>query len=105
MVPDAEAVPLIAGSTIIDCRHGKGGSHNNTIEDTNENPEASYVMVKTFEESETTNQEEYFSLQDSTSLKKTIESKYFDVTVENHDFSKLTVLYLEVDEEEIEKES
>lgn len=81
MVPEIEAVSLIAGSTIVDldCKHDKGENrYCNEIEDTNENPESSYVMIKKFEETNmleqcnsdmlTKNQEDSFSLQNSSSL-------------------------------------
>ena len=82
MVPEIQAVSLIAGSTIVDldCTHDKGENHHsNEIEDTDENLYSSYVMINKFEETNMLeqchsdmvpiiNQEESFSLQNSSSL-------------------------------------
>ncbi|XP_027189751.1 uncharacterized protein [Cicer arietinum] len=50
-IPEVEAVFLIAGTNVIECIHEKEKNHHsNQIEDTNENLESSYVMIKKIEE-------------------------------------------------------
>ncbi|KAK7345920.1 hypothetical protein VNO77_16536 [Canavalia gladiata] len=78
VVSEAETGFHIAGLTVVDCIHEEGGTYKNKIEGTNEKPEASHVMVNTFEGTEmseqcnfdlvTIYQEESFSLQNSSSL-------------------------------------
>ncbi|XP_017412805.1 uncharacterized protein LOC108324370 isoform X2 [Vigna angularis] len=75
-VPEAKRVSLIEGLTDVDCRHDEG--NENKIEETNEKPEVSNVMINTFEGTEmseqcncdlvTINQEESFPLQNNSSL-------------------------------------
>ncbi|KAJ1431562.1 hypothetical protein SESBI_07097 [Sesbania bispinosa] len=116
MVPEAEMVFLTAGSTVVDCIHDKRENHENKIEDPAEKPEASYAMVKTFEEKEVSEQcnsdlgnVEQTKSFTATSMpnsdwKQTNDSKYSGATVDKLDSSKLTVPSLElVDEEESEK--
>jgi len=78
VVHEIEPVFLIAGSTDVDCIHQKGENNSNKIEDTDEKTESSYVVLSKFEETNmleqcnsdmlTTNQEESFSSQNSSSL-------------------------------------
>uniref|UniRef100_A0A0R0L0D8 Uncharacterized protein n=1 Tax=Glycine max TaxID=3847 RepID=A0A0R0L0D8_SOYBN len=74
VVPEAKRVSLIAGLTVVDCRHEEGESYKNKIEES----EASRVMVNTFDGTQmseqcnsdlvTINQEESFPLQYNSSL-------------------------------------
>ncbi|RZC22736.1 hypothetical protein D0Y65_002553 [Glycine soja] len=74
VVPEVKRVSLIAGLTVVDCRHEEGESYKNKIEES----EASRVMVNTFDGTQmseqcnsdlvTINQEESFPLQYNSSL-------------------------------------
>ncbi|XP_027935354.1 uncharacterized protein LOC114190601 isoform X2 [Vigna unguiculata] len=76
VVPQAKKISLIEGLTDVDCRHEEG--NENKIEETNQNPEISHVLVNTFEGTEmsehcncdlvTINQEESFPLKNNSSL-------------------------------------
>ncbi|XP_022640909.1 dentin sialophosphoprotein isoform X1 [Vigna radiata var. radiata] len=75
-VPEAKRVSLIECLTDVNCRHEEG--KENKIEETNEKPEVSHVMINTFEGTEmseqcncdlvTINQEESIPLQNNSSL-------------------------------------
>ncbi|CAJ1967018.1 unnamed protein product [Sphenostylis stenocarpa] len=74
--PEAKRISLIEGLTVVNCRH-EGESYKSTIEETNEKPEASHVMVNNLEDTKmseecncdliTKNQEESL-LQNNSSL-------------------------------------
>ncbi|XP_029127299.1 uncharacterized protein LOC114915942 isoform X2 [Cajanus cajan] len=78
VVSEAKRISLVPGLTVADCRHEEGENYKNKIEETNEKPEASHVMVNTYEETEMSdqcnsdlvaiNKEESFPLQNNSSL-------------------------------------
>ncbi|KAK7393728.1 hypothetical protein VNO78_22292 [Psophocarpus tetragonolobus] len=78
MVPEAKSISLIAGLTVVDCRHEERESYQNKIEETNEKPEATHDMVNTFKGTEMSeqcnsdlviiNQKESFPMQNNSSL-------------------------------------
>ncbi|CAL0303232.1 unnamed protein product [Lupinus luteus] len=103
VVPEAEMVSLIGGSIVVDCRQKNGENYKTKMEETNGKSEASYSNVETSEGTEISEEcnsdlvtlyhEEYFTLQNSSSLLHIYDSS--DVTVPSMDM---------VDDESFENE-